>query len=76
MTGLFEGQRGNTQAIDKRPREIKQAELKKQHKEKRSWSLAFWKNAATKVNEERYNYYLSKGNLRKADIYGRKIGKV
>ena len=34
MTGLFEGQRGNTQAIDKRPREIKQAELKKEEEQR------------------------------------------
>lgn len=75
MTGLFEGQRGNTQAVDKRPREIKQAELKRQHKERR-WSLSFWKSKATKINEEKYNFYLKKGNMRKADIYGRKIGKI
>lgn len=75
MTGLLIGPRGSTQATDKRPREIKQAELRKQHKERRL-SLSFWKSKATKVNEERYNFYLSKGNLRKADIYGRKLGKV
>lgn len=75
MTGLLVGQRGSTQAVDKRPREIKQAELKKQHKERR-WSLSFWKSAATKVNEERYNFYKAKGNVRKTDIYARKLGKV
>lgn len=75
MCGLFEGQRGNTQAIDKRPRSIKQAELKKRNNEKR-FSVSFWKSKATKVNEERYNFYKAKGNIRKTDIYARKLGKV
>lgn len=75
MSSLTTGPRGNTQAIDKRPRSVKQAELKKVHKERRL-SLSFWKSKATKVNEERYEFYKAKGNVRKTDIYARKLGKV
>ena len=75
MTGLLDGQRGSTSGADKRPRSVKQAALKKIHKERRL-SLSFWKSKATKVNEERYEFYKAKGNVRKTDIYARKIGKV
>lgn len=58
---------------DKRSRSEKQKALKSVSKEK--WYNSFWKSEARKRCEERLVHYESKGNLRKADIYRRKLGK-
>jgi predicted metal-dependent hydrolase len=43
---------------------------------KSRWGSFLWKTRARRVNEERYKFYKSKGNIRKTDIYARKLGLV
>ena len=56
---------------DKRTRDEKQKALKVAKKQ--GWFSSFWKSEARKRNEERLAHYTSTGNIRKADIYRRKL---
>lgn len=63
------------QMIANLPWEKKKTKFKAKRESRLKWLGSFWKSEARKVCEERLAHYESTGNVRKADIYRRKLNK-